>query len=108
MKPKHKTPILGLRENRQQFTLLLLTVGLVGFLVGLERTVVPLIGEPKFGLVSKTTIVSFIITLGVVKILCNFFAGHISESWGRKRVLVLSWLIADFKAWRFPAAMAGP
>lgn len=84
---------LGLKENWQQFTLLILTVGFVGSLVGLERTVVPLIGEQEFGLASKTAIVSFIITFGVVKALCNFFAGRISETWGRKRVLVLGWII---------------
>jgi MFS family permease len=65
----------------------------VGSLVGLERTVVPLIGEQEFGLVSKTAIVSFIISFGLVKALCNFFAGRISESWGRKRVLVVGWAV---------------
>jgi MFS family permease len=93
MTAKHQKPVLGLRENWQQFTLLVLTVGFVGSLVGLERTVVPLIGEQEFGLTSKTTIVSFIITFGVVKALCNLFASHISESWGRKRLLVLGWII---------------
>jgi MFS family permease len=90
---KPKEPVLGLKENWPQFTLLILTVAFVGSLVGLERTVVPLIGEQDFGLASKTAIVSFIITFGVVKSLCNFFAGRISESWGRKRVLVLGWII---------------
>jgi MFS family permease len=93
MTPSAKPPILGLRENWLQVSLLILTVGFVGSLVGLERTVVPLIGEQEFGLVSKTAIVSFIISFGVVKALCNFFAGRLSESWGRKRVLVLGWII---------------
>jgi MFS family permease len=62
-------------------------------MVGLERTVVPLIGEQEFGLTSKTAIVSFIVSFGVVKALCNLFAARISETWGRKRVLVLGWLI---------------
>lgn len=93
MTSSRKEIVLGLKENWPQFTLLILTVAFVGSLVGLERTVVPLIGEQEFGLASKTAIVSFIITFGVVKSLCNFFAGRISESWGRKRVLVLGWLI---------------
>ena len=93
MPAQHDQIKLGLKENWQQFTLLLLTVGFVGSMVGLERTVVPLIGEQEFGLTSKTAIVSFIITFGVVKSLCNLLAGRISETWGRKRVLVLGWII---------------
>ena len=93
MPAQHDQIKLGIKENWQQFTLLLLTVGFVGSMVGLERTVVPLIGEQEFGLTSKTAIVSFIITFGVVKSLCNFLAGRISETWGRKRVLVLGWII---------------
>ncbi len=93
MPAQHDQIKLGIKENWEQFTLLLLTVGFVGSMVGLERTVVPLIGEQEFGLTSKTAIVSFIITFGVVKSLCNFLAGRISETWGRKRVLVLGWII---------------
>jgi len=84
---------LGLRENIGQFSLLVLITAFVGSMVGLERTVVPLIGEQEFGLASKTAIVSFIISFGIVKAICNFFAARISESWGRKRVLVLGWII---------------
>ena len=36
-------------------------------MVGLERTVVPLIGSEEFGLVLRTAIFSFIISFGVVK-----------------------------------------
>src|SRR5713101_533562 len=84
---------LGLRENWQQFTLLVLVNVFVGGMVGLERTVVPLIGEREFGLASKTAIVSFIVSFGITKALCNLFAARLSETWGRKRVLVLGWLI---------------
>ena len=84
---------LGLRENLGQFSLLVLINAFVGAMVGIERTVVPLIGEQEFGLTSKTAIVSFIVSFGVVKALCNLFAARISETWGRKRVLVLGWLI---------------
>lgn len=84
---------LGLKENLSQFSLLVLITAFVGSMVGLERTVVPLIGEQEFGLASKTAIVSFIISFGVVKALCNMFAARLSETWGRKRLLVLGWLI---------------
>ncbi|MGH7963094.1 MAG: MFS transporter [Candidatus Binatia bacterium] len=86
-------PRLGLRANWQQFTLLALVNVFVGGMVGLERTVVPLIGEQEFGLTSKTAIVSFIVSFGITKALCNLFAAHLSETWGRKKVLILGWLI---------------
>lgn len=84
---------LGLRENRRQFSLLVLINVFVGMMVGLERTVVPLIGERDFGLVSKTAIVSFIVSFGVTKAICNLFAAHVSETVGRKKVLVTGWLV---------------
>jgi MFS family permease len=89
----NKSIRLGLRENLGQFSLLVLINVFVGMMVGLERTVVPLIGEKEFGLVSKTAIVSFIVSFGVTKAVCNLFAAHVSESVGRKKVLVLGWLI---------------
>ncbi len=84
---------LGLRENIGQFSLLVLINVFVGMMVGLERTVVPLIGEKEFGLVSKTAIVSFIVSFGVTKAICNLFAARLSETTGRKKVLVLGWLV---------------
>ena len=65
---------LGLRENWRQFALLVLVNAFVGGMVGLERTVVPLVGSQEFGLVLKTAIFSFIITFGLVKALSNLFA----------------------------------
>jgi MFS family permease len=84
---------LGVRENLSQFSLLVVINVFVGMMVGLERTVVPLIGEKEFGLTSKTAIVSFIVSFGVTKAICNLFAARISEGVGRKKVLVLGWLI---------------
>ena len=84
---------LGLRENLGQFSLLVLINVFVGMMVGLERTVVPLIGEREFGLISKTAIVSFIVSFGVTKAFCNLFAARTSERVGRKAVLIAGWLI---------------
>ena len=84
---------LGLRQNLGQFSLLALINVFVGMMVGLERTVVPLIGEKEFGLASKTAIVSFIVSFGVTKAVCNLFAARTSERVGRKKILILGWLV---------------
>jgi MFS family permease len=65
----------------------------VGGMVGLERTVVPLIGSEEFGLVLRTAIFSFIVTFGLVKAFSNLFAGGLADRFGRKRVLVAGWLV---------------
>jgi len=83
---------LGLRENWPQFALLILINAFVGGMVGVERTVVPLIGAEEFHIASTTLIVSFIVSFGVVKAFANLLSGHLADIWGRKRVLVLGWL----------------
>jgi MFS family permease len=93
MDDRSETIRLGLRENFGQFSLLVLINVFVGMMVGLERTVVPLIGEKEFGLASKTAIVSFIVSFGLTKAVCNLFAARISEHVGRKKILVLGWLL---------------
>jgi MFS family permease len=87
-------PALGLRENWRQFWLLVLVNAFVGAMVGLERTVLPLIAEQEFGLASRSATLSFIATFGVVKAITNVVAGHLGDRWGRKRVLVIGWLFA--------------
>jgi MFS family permease len=84
---------LGLKENWRQFALLVLINAFVGGMVGIERTVVPLIGAEEFGIVSTTLVVSFIISFGVVKALANLVSGQLADAWGRKHVLVLGWLV---------------
>jgi MFS family permease len=73
---------------------LVLINAFVGAMVGLERTVLPLIAEREFGLASKGAALSFIVTFGLTKALSNLAAGRLSESVGRKRVLVIGWLAA--------------
>jgi MFS family permease len=84
---------LGLRANLGQFALLVLINAFVGAMVGLERTVVPLLGEREFGLASKTAIGSFIVSFGVTKALLNLGAARLAERVGRKPVLVAGWLL---------------
>lgn len=86
------TEILGLRENWQQFTLLVIVNAFVGAMVGLERTVLPLIAEDEFGLAAKSVILSFLVSFGIVKAVANLFAGRLSDRLGRKRILITGWL----------------
>lgn len=83
----------GLRENWRQFSLLVLINAFVGAMIGLERTLLPLIAESDFGLVSKTALFSFLISFGLVKAFANLFAGRLGDRYGRKPILVLGWLI---------------
>ena len=84
---------LGLKENLGQFSLLVLVNAFVGGMVGLERTVVPLVGSEEFGLVLRTAIFSFIVTFGLVKAFSNLFAGGLADRFGRKKVLVAGWTL---------------
>lgn len=90
--PTSPQPLLGLRQNWRQFALLILINAFVGGMVGIERTVVPLIGSEVFGIASTTLIVSFIVSFGVVKAFANLVSGQLADYWGRKRVLVLGWV----------------
>jgi len=83
---------LGIRQNLRQFSLLVLINSFVGAMVGLERTILPLIAEQDFGLASKTLALSFLVSFGTVKALSNALAGVFSEKIGRKRILVAGWL----------------
>jgi MFS family permease len=84
---------LGLKENWPQFALLILINAFVGGMVGIERTVVPLIASEEFGISSTTLVVSFIVSFGVVKACANLVSGQLADAWGRKRVLILGWLV---------------
>ena len=83
---------LGLRENWQQFSLLVLINAFVGGMVGLERTVVPLIGAEEFKIASTTIVVSFIVSFGVVKAIANLVSGHFADVYGRRHMLILGWV----------------
>src|SRR5256884_429372 len=91
--PETPSPIqLGLGANWRQFALLVVVNAFVGAMVGLERTVVPLIAQADFGLVSKTVVLSFLVSFGIVKALANLFAGQLADRIGRKPLLVAGWL----------------
>ena len=85
---------LGLRVNARQFGLLVALNALVGAMVGLERSVLPLVAEDEFGLRSTTAILAFVVAFGAAKALTNLAAGALADRLGRKRLLVAGWLIA--------------
>lgn len=79
---------IGIKENLLNFILLVVTNFFVGSMVGLERTVLPIIGEENFGLISTSAALSFIISFGFSKAIVNYFAGGLADKIGRKRVLL--------------------
>ncbi len=83
---------LGLKENWQQFSLLVIINAFVGGMVGLERSILPEIAKDEFGLAIKTSILSFIIVFGITKAITNYYAGALANKWGRKRLLILGWI----------------
>lgn len=86
----------GIRPNLGQFLHQLLQVLLVGLTIGMTRTVVPALAESDFGVPKNSfmLLASFVVAFGLVKGVMNFVAGRLSERIGRKRVLLLGWLVA--------------
>ena len=62
--------------------------------IGQERTVLPLLAEVEFGLTAFTATLTFIAAFGTVKAATNFFAGTLSDRYGRKPVLVAGRIIS--------------
>lgn len=85
---------LGLAANAGQFWLLVLVNAFVGSMVGMERDVLPLVGQRVFGLASESAVVSFIVTFGFTKALANLYAGRTADRTGRKPLLIAGWLVA--------------
>jgi MFS family permease len=85
---------LGLRPNAAQFGLLVVLNAFVGAMVGLERSTLPLVGEQEFGLGSSAAVLSFIVAFGAAKALTNLAAGSLATRVGRRRLLLLGWLLA--------------
>jgi MFS family permease len=85
---------LGLKENWQQFSLLVLVNAFVGGMVGLERSIIPQLAESEFGISSKSAIISFIVAFGLTKALANYFTGRLANKIGRRNLLLIGWCLA--------------
>src|SRR5213082_1087015 len=93
--PETPSPIrLGLGANWRQFTLLVVVNAFVGAMVGTERTVLPLLARRDFAIASASATLSFLVAFGIVKAFTNLAAGHFSDRYGRKPLLVLVWVAA--------------
>ncbi len=86
----------GIRHNLGQFGHQLVQVLLVGLTIGMMRTVVPALAESEFGVPRNSFMLlsAVVVAFGFVKGVMNFVAGRLSERIGRKRVLLLGWLVA--------------
>ncbi|WP_017593889.1 MFS transporter [Nocardiopsis potens] len=93
-RPATRTPALGLRRNAAQFTLLVAVNALVGGMVGQQQTVLPLMAESEFGLTGYTFIFTYVAAFGITKAIANYFAGTLSDRYGRRPVLLVGWLFA--------------
>lgn len=93
IRPMNSEPVLGINANIRQFSLLVLINAFVGAMVGLERAILPLIAEEEFHLASRSAILSFIVTFGIVKAAANLFTGRLSDTFGRRRLLITGWLL---------------
>lgn len=94
MKFERHEPRLGLRANAPQFALLVALTALVGAMVGLERSILPLVGERDFGLESSSAVLSFIVGFGTAKALANLASGPLAERHGRRGTLIAGWALA--------------
>jgi MFS family permease len=62
-------------------------------MVGIERAVMPVLGETEFGIASRAALLSFIASFGATKALTNLAAGVLADRVGRRRLLLAGWLI---------------
>jgi predicted MFS family arabinose efflux permease len=85
---------LGLKENLNQFVLLVIVNAFVGGMIGLERTILPKLAADEFNITSTPYVLSFIVVFGVSKAITNYFTGTMANRWGRKKLLIAGWILA--------------
>jgi MFS family permease len=92
--PSRRSISLGLRANWPQFTLLVVVNAFVGGMVGLERSVLPVIATTEFHVASTTAALSFIATFGFAKAFTNLASGWFADRHARRTTLLVGWLFA--------------
>jgi MFS family permease len=94
MNPSYNKHPQGLKENWQQFTLLVIVNAFVGGMVGMERSIFPQFAHEQFGIESTSAFLSFITAFGISKALANYIAGRFSNRYGRRILLIWGWVLA--------------
>jgi predicted MFS family arabinose efflux permease len=89
-----KIATAGLKENWQQFSLLVLVNAFVGAMAGLERAVLPGLGKSSFGIDANSAILSFIMAFGISKAISNYAVSKLSKHYNRKQILMAGWYAA--------------
>ncbi len=84
----------GLKSNWKQFWLLVLINAFVGSMVGLERSIIPGLGESIYHLNGKTALLSFIVAFGSSKAFFNLMTGKLAKHLSRKKILTIGWVAA--------------
>jgi len=87
---------LGIKTNIGQISLQLVQIFLVGLTIGMTRIVIPGLAESEFGLADQAffLLASFVVVFGLIKAIMNLLAGKLSERYGRKKILVIGWVVA--------------
>lgn len=84
----------GIRQNKNQFALLVLVNAFVGAMIGLERAVIPGLARTEFNLDANTAILSFVAAFGIIKAISNYSVGKLSKKLNRKTILIAGWIVA--------------
>eukprot|EP01095_Lingulamoeba_sp_RSL-Kostka_P017634 TRINITY_DN9299_c0_g1_i2.p1 TRINITY_DN9299_c0_g1~~TRINITY_DN9299_c0_g1_i2.p1 ORF type:complete len:542 (-),score=135.07 TRINITY_DN9299_c0_g1_i2:107-1732(-) len=84
----------GFRANWIQISVLVYILITLGSLFGIERTLLPLMAEPVFGVTSNLQILLFVVTFGLSKAIANGLAGTFSDIFGRKLLVILGTLLS--------------
>lgn len=80
-------------DNSFNFVLIQIIGVWTGWFLGIERVVVPLVSGQSFGVTSYIYILSFISAFGISKSISNGIVGKISDRGGRKKYILLGWII---------------
>lgn len=84
---------LGLGPNALQFAILTVMTLLVGMTIGVERVVLPPLAHQAFGVSSLLYTTAFLSSFGAMKALTNLVAGRWSDRFGRRRLMLMGWLV---------------